>query len=188
MSDTTAVRDEVAIAALDQRYASLRLVSPEELGRVRTSIERVGFLSPVLVATGVETAQMVLVDGFKRVRIAADRGDQVMWVRRAALDATGAKVAMVTANAGHSGLCDLEEAWNADRDNSRRRSDRLLRERGRRRAHAGPRARAVREALRLLPPLRRAVAIPAELVTLQPRVRRAASSGEHQVRGRLLVE
>jgi ParB-like chromosome segregation protein Spo0J len=111
MTDTTAVRDEVAIAAMDQRYASLRLVAPEELGRVRTSIERIGILSPVLVATGVEAAQVVLVDGFKRVRIATDRGDQVMWVRRAALDATGATVAMFAANAGHSGLCDLEEAW-----------------------------------------------------------------------------
>src|SRR5262249_39655268 len=75
MTDTTGVRDEVAIAALDQRYASLRLVSPEELGRVRTSIEHIGILSPVLVATGVEAAQVVLVDGFKRVRIATDRGD-----------------------------------------------------------------------------------------------------------------
>jgi ParB-like chromosome segregation protein Spo0J len=111
MTDTAAVRDEVAIAALDQRYASLRLVSPEELGRVRTSIERIGILSPVLVATGIEAAQVVLVDGFKRVRIATDRGEQVMWVRRAALDAIGAKVAMLAANTGHNGLCDLEEAW-----------------------------------------------------------------------------
>jgi ParB-like chromosome segregation protein Spo0J len=111
MTDTTAARDEVAITALDQRYASLRLVSPEELVRVRTSIERMGILSPVLVATGVEAAQVVVVDGFKRVRIATDRGDQLMWVRRAALDAMGAKVAMLGANAGHSGLCELEEAW-----------------------------------------------------------------------------
>jgi hypothetical protein len=29
----------------------------------------------------------------------------------AALDATGARVAMIAANAGHSGLSDLEEAW-----------------------------------------------------------------------------
>ena len=64
MANTTAARDEVAIAALDQRYASLRLVSPEELGRVRTSIERVGLLSPVLVATGIEAAQVFVVDGF----------------------------------------------------------------------------------------------------------------------------
>jgi ParB-like chromosome segregation protein Spo0J len=111
MTDEKEPRDEVAIAELDQRYASLRLVAPDELGRVRASIERMGILSPVLVATAVEAMRMVVVDGFKRVRIALDRGDAVMWVRRAALDAAAAKVAMIAANAGHSGLSDLEEAW-----------------------------------------------------------------------------
>jgi len=111
MTDEIEPRDEIAIAELDQRFASLRLVAPGDLGRVRASIERIGILSPVLVATAVEAARTVLVDGFKRVRIATDRGDAVMWVRRAALDTPGAKVAMVAANAGHSGLSDLEEAW-----------------------------------------------------------------------------
>jgi ParB-like chromosome segregation protein Spo0J len=111
MTTQTEPRDEVAIAELDQRYANLRLVAPDELGRMRMSIERMGILSPVLVATGVEAMRIVVVDGFKRLRIATDRGDAVMWVRRAALDAAGAKVAMIAANAGHSGLCDLEEAW-----------------------------------------------------------------------------
>jgi ParB-like chromosome segregation protein Spo0J len=111
MTDETEARDQIAIAELDQRFASLRLAAPEELGRVRASIERMGILSPVLVATAVEATRIVIVDGFKRVRIATDRGDAAMWVRRTALDATGAKVAMVAANAGHSGLSDLEEAW-----------------------------------------------------------------------------
>lgn len=111
MTQATAPRDEVAIERLDQRYANLRLCSPAELGRVRTSIERMGILSPILVATAIEAERAVLVDGFKRVRIATDRGDAVMWVRRVALDAPGAKVAMIAANAGHRGLCDLEEAW-----------------------------------------------------------------------------
>lgn len=111
MTDEREPRDEVAIAELDQRFAGLRLAAPEELGRVRASIERMGILSPVLVATAVEAARTVIVDGFKRVRIAMDRGDAAMWVRRAALDAAGAKVAMVAANAGHGGLYDLEEAW-----------------------------------------------------------------------------
>lgn len=114
-----AIRDEVAIADLDQRYATLRLASPEELRRVRASIERMGILSPVLVATAVPAAPraqlpaagVVLVDGFKRVRVATDRGDAVIWVRRAALDEAGAKVAMIAANVGHSGLSELEEAW-----------------------------------------------------------------------------
>jgi ParB/RepB/Spo0J family partition protein len=111
MTDELEPRDEVAITELDQRYASLRLAAPEELARVRASVERMGVLSPVLVATGVEPPRIVVVDGFKRVRIATDRGDAVVWVRRAALDAAAAKVAMIAANAGHSGLSDLEEAW-----------------------------------------------------------------------------
>lgn len=78
----------------------------EELGRVRASIERMGLLSPVLVATAVEAARIVIVDGFKRVRIATDRGDAASWVRRTALDAMDAKVAMIAAIAGHRGLCD----------------------------------------------------------------------------------
>jgi len=111
MTDEMEPRDEVPIAELDQRYAGLRLAAPDELGRVRTSIERMGMLSPVLVTTAVEATRIVVVDGFKRVRIATDRGDAVMWVRRTTLDAAGAKVAMMAANASHHGLSDLEEAW-----------------------------------------------------------------------------
>lgn len=113
MSTTTATepRDEVALAQIDQRFATLRLVEPEELSRIRGSIERMGILSPVLVATAIEDTRLVLVDGFKRVRIVTDRGDVAIWVRRIAVDATAAKVAMIAANAGHRGLCDVEEAW-----------------------------------------------------------------------------
>jgi len=42
MTDPVEPRDEIAIAELDQRFASLRLAAPEELGRVRASIERMG--------------------------------------------------------------------------------------------------------------------------------------------------
>lgn len=105
------LREEIAIGELDQRYGSLRLASPLELGRLRTSIERMGILSPVLVATAVEPERLVLVDGFKRVRILADRGERAIWGMMSPLDAAAAKVTMVAANAAHQGLCDLEEAW-----------------------------------------------------------------------------
>lgn len=108
---TTKTRDEISVSELDQRYGNLRLASPHELGRVRMSIERMGFLSPVLVTTSVEGDRAILVDGFKRVRVATDRGERAMWVTRIALDAPAAKIAMIAANAGHDGLCDLEEAW-----------------------------------------------------------------------------
>jgi len=108
---TTETREEIVVAELDQRFASLRLASPQEMGRLRSSIERMGILSPVLVATAVEATRIVLVDGFKRVRIVTDLGGSVVWATRSPLDATAAKVAMVVANAPHQGLCDLEEAW-----------------------------------------------------------------------------
>jgi ParB-like chromosome segregation protein Spo0J len=104
-------RDEAELVQIDQRYAALRLVEPDELSRLRGSIERMGMLHPVLVATAVDGGRLVLVDGFKRVRIATDRGDATMWVRRSAMDGMAAKVAMIAANAGHRGLADVEEAW-----------------------------------------------------------------------------
>ena len=111
MTTTTETREEIAVAQLDQRFASMRLASPQEMGRLRSSIERMGIMSPVLVATAVEPARLVLVDGFKRVRIVTDLGKSAVWATRSPLDAMGAKVAMVVANAPHQGLCDLEEAW-----------------------------------------------------------------------------
>ena len=108
---TAKAREELEVKELDRRLANLRLVSPAELGRMRSSIERMGLLSPVLVSTAVESTRAVLVDGFKRVRVLTDLGLGVVWVTRAALDATAAKIALVAANAPHQGLCDLEEAW-----------------------------------------------------------------------------
>ena len=85
----TAARDEIAIEALDQRYAALRLAAPDELARVRGSIERMGMLHPVLVATAIEPPRLVLVDGFKRVRVATDRGERAVWATRATLESNG---------------------------------------------------------------------------------------------------
>jgi len=111
MTTPTEHREEIAIRELDQRYGSLRLSSPQELGRLQASVERMGVLHPVLVATAVETGRLVLVDGFKRVRVVTDRGGQAMWATRSPFDGAAAKVAMMTVNTGHPGLCDLEEAW-----------------------------------------------------------------------------
>lgn len=104
-------REDVAVADLDQRFGSLRLASPQELGRLRSSIDRNGIMSPILVATAVTTGLLVLVDGFKRHRIAMERGERTLWATLSPLDAQAAKVAMVAANAAHHGLADLEEAW-----------------------------------------------------------------------------
>jgi len=111
MTEANEPRDEVGLEQIDQRYATLRLAEPEELSRLRGSIERMGILHPVLVATAIEAGRLVLVDGFKRVRLELDRGASTVWVRRTAIEAPAAKVAMIAANAGQRGLSDVEEAW-----------------------------------------------------------------------------
>ena len=62
MSATKEPRDEVRIDVLDLRYATLRLTAPDALSRIRASIERMGVLHPVLVATAVDGERLVLVD------------------------------------------------------------------------------------------------------------------------------
>lgn len=46
----TEKREETAVTELDLRYESLRLTSPPELARLRSSIDKLGVLHPVLVA------------------------------------------------------------------------------------------------------------------------------------------
>ena len=60
----TEPRDEVALAQIDQRYAALRLVEPDDLSRIRSSIDRMGILSPVLVALPFKLMLFVLADGW----------------------------------------------------------------------------------------------------------------------------
>jgi ParB-like chromosome segregation protein Spo0J len=103
--------ERVRVAELDRRYAELRLASPAEVARLRESVERQGVRQPVLVTTGVEAGKLVLVDGFKRVRVVTERGELEVQATVVALGAAAAKVALVAVNAPHQGLCDLEEAW-----------------------------------------------------------------------------
>ena len=65
---------QVAVAELDLRFAELRLVNPKREARLRASIERDGFRSPVLVSTGVEPGRRVLLDGVKRLKVARALG------------------------------------------------------------------------------------------------------------------
>ena len=102
---------EAVIAEIDRRFASLRLAAPDQLARLRASIERDGVRTPLLVSTAVVPGLLVLVDGFKRIRILEDRNIHTVAVRLLPLDAPAAQVAMLHANAPHRGLSDLEEAW-----------------------------------------------------------------------------
>lgn len=102
---------QMSLAQIDRRFASLRLAAPEELRRLRASVQRDGIRDPVLVSLGVQADRWVLVDGFKRVRVADELGLTHVWVRSVQLDATQAKAAILHCNQGRPGLCEIEEAW-----------------------------------------------------------------------------
>ena len=102
---------QLPVAVIDRRFASLRLVCEGELRWLRGSVEREGVRHPVLVSSAVETDCWVLVDGFKRLRVAEELGLECLWAHVAQLDAAQSKAAMVHANRSQRGLSDVEEAW-----------------------------------------------------------------------------
>jgi ParB/RepB/Spo0J family partition protein len=100
------------LAQIDLRLSSLRLTNPEDLRRLQESARSEGRIrDPVLVSTGVEPGYWVLVDGFKRLRVAQAMGLTDLWVLTAPLDAAHAKAAILHCNQPREGLCKLEEAW-----------------------------------------------------------------------------
>lgn len=102
----------LAIVQIDLRFDKLRLPSPQEMRRLQASIQSEGRIrEPLLVSTGVEEKLSVLVDGFKRLRVALDLGITHVWVLTAQLDAAHAKAAILQYNQARDGLCEIEEAW-----------------------------------------------------------------------------
>jgi ParB-like chromosome segregation protein Spo0J len=105
--------EEVAVEELDLRFESLRLHSPSQVARLEASMKREGIRQPVLAATEVEPGRRVLVDGFKRVRVARELQISRLAVSLLPLDAPAALAAMLCSNAAHQGLTALEEGWIA---------------------------------------------------------------------------
>jgi ParB/RepB/Spo0J family partition protein len=105
--------EEVALEALDLRFESLRLHSPSQVARLEASVKSEGIRQPVLAATAVEPGRRVLIDGFKRVRVARELEIRHLPVSLLALDAPAALAAMLRSNAAHQGMTALEEGWVA---------------------------------------------------------------------------
>ena len=102
---------EVAVEELDLRFAPLRLVAPTAVARLKAAVARDGIQQPVLAATAVEPGRRVLVDGFKRERVARELAIARLPATLLALDAPTALATMLHANATHPGLSALEEGW-----------------------------------------------------------------------------
>jgi ParB-like chromosome segregation protein Spo0J len=107
----TRVIEEVGVEELDLRLAPLRLISPVELARLKESVQREGIRQPVVAATEVEPGQRVLLDGFKRLRVARELEIVRVHVSLLALDAPTALAAMLRSNAAHRGMTAMEEGW-----------------------------------------------------------------------------
>lgn len=118
----------LALPEIDRRYAPLRLAAPEQLRRLRGSVQRDGIRHPVVVSCAVEAQRWVLIDGFKRIRVAEEVGLKELWAQVVKLDAAQAKAAILRCNQARPGLCEIEEAWIV-------RS--LIREQGLRQAQVG---------------------------------------------------
>jgi ParB-like chromosome segregation protein Spo0J len=101
----------VAVESLDLRFGRLRLAEPKALGRLRESVRRDGVTNPVVVSDAVEEGKLVVVDGFKRIRVVQERGEKNILVRTVALDLAGAHGAILAYNRPARGLTALEEGW-----------------------------------------------------------------------------
>ena len=105
-------QQQLNLEQIDQRFSSLRLASPRELSRLRASVHGEGRIrDPLLVSTGVQPQCWVLIDGFKRLRVAHELGLAQVWVQAMPLDAAQAKAAILQCNQARQGLCELEQAW-----------------------------------------------------------------------------
>jgi ParB/RepB/Spo0J family partition protein len=103
---------QLALEEIDRRFAALRLACPHELRRLQVSVHSEGRIrDPVLVSTGVQERHWVLVDGFKRLRVAQELGLTHVWAQLTPLDAAQAKVAILQCNQARQGLSEIEEAW-----------------------------------------------------------------------------
>jgi len=101
----------VKLSSLDLRYGALRLTDPTALRRLRESVQQDGLHSPVLVSEGVEEGKLVLVDGFKRIRVLDEAGETEILARMEVLDGASAHAAVLACNRPGRGVTDLEEAW-----------------------------------------------------------------------------
>jgi hypothetical protein len=98
----------VAIATLGERLAPLRLCDATALAAVRRSLERYGQLTALTLF--VETDQLEILDGFKRVRAARALGWTTLLARIDDVDAIEAKLRVAELH-DRRGLTELEEAW-----------------------------------------------------------------------------
>ena len=105
----TVAVDEIAAEELDLRLRELRLGDQLENDRLREELPKEGWHAPVIATTGIEDGKLVVVDGFKRVQVARELGQERVPVRIVATNGPDSLRLMLKVNAGRTGLCELEQ-------------------------------------------------------------------------------
>lgn len=101
---------EASPEELGQRFSQVRLM-PATDPAMHASLRRYGQLSPV-VAFRDERAQLEVIDGFRRLRVARAGGHpERLQVRVLDVDEPRALAALFALHRGGTGLTELEEAW-----------------------------------------------------------------------------
>lgn len=104
------VTRSLAIETFDERLQRYRLVQPKLERQMAASLREYGQVSPVIVCR--LDGQIVLVDGFKRLRAARSlKGITHLSARLLETDAQGAKAAVFNLNRIAGKPVELEEAW-----------------------------------------------------------------------------
>jgi len=102
---------EVQLGELDLRWSGLRLCSPETEAWLAGSVEQEGLRESLVASSGVEAGKLVLVDGFKRLRVLQALGWEQVPVRVLTADTAACLAAMLALNRARRGLRDIEEGW-----------------------------------------------------------------------------
>lgn len=101
---------EIALPALGQRYARLRIVNPSVEALVLRSLQKYGQVSPVMANRAQTEGTYELLDGFKRLRAAEKLGLKHLSTRVLALTPRAAKAAILQLNWVGQSVNHLEEA------------------------------------------------------------------------------
>ena len=96
---------------IDLRLEEWRLTNPPDFEQLQDLICSEGRIrDPLLVSTAVVPGGWVLVDGFKRLRVARQMRMTHVWVHTSQLDEAHAKAMMLQCNQPRTGMNSLEEA------------------------------------------------------------------------------
>jgi hypothetical protein len=123
MMELAQVALEVRHDELGERLSDVRLVPPTDPA-MEISLRRYGQLSPLVVFRD-QRQRLEVIDGFRRLRAAAQQGHPArLQVRVLDVDEARALSALFALHRGGTGLTEIEEAWVVGRSEYKTRNRR----------------------------------------------------------------